>query len=92
MSGHFLGKHDCLVTCMSKCSFGCFPFWFKGQTLDSDWKQKRLFYQILEMSDLGSRGIVLIVRLSVLNRADLENPIFEMGMSLTLILQSFESK
>ena len=92
MSGLVLGKHDCLVTCMSICSFGCFPFWFKGQDLDSDWKQKRLFYYMLEMSDLGSRGIVLVVRLSVLNRTDLESPIFEIGMSSTLILLSFESK
>ena len=41
---------------------------------------------MLEMSDLGSRGIVLIARLSVLNRTDLESAIFEMGMSSTSIL------
>ena len=40
---------------------------------------------MLEMSDLGSRGIVLIVRLSVLNSTDLESAIFEMGMSSTFI-------
>ena len=85
MSSHFLRKHDCLVTCMSICSFGCFPFWFKDQDLDPDWKQKRLFYKMLEMSDLGSRGIVLIVRLPALNRTDLEIAIFEMGMSSTFI-------
>ena len=41
---------------------------------------------MLEMSDLGSRGIVPIVRLSVLNRTDLESAIFEMGTSSTFIL------